>query len=188
MALTYYPKDAEKCLPAGDYQASLKHCEEKNSKAGNPMAVLTWEVYPDDSRPPVLVKDYIVLPDGTWKIKRLAQALSKETEFKNGFFQPEDEIGCSVLLQLKVEQQDGFDDKNAVKAYKSMGDKTKSATETNRIANKAGSSVKEQWQRIAAKSEEDVQPNFAPAQDTEDIPFGWLIGFALIALSMAGFC
>jgi hypothetical protein len=170
MALNYSPRDAEKCLPTGDYQASLKTCEEKTSKAGNPMAVLTWEVYPDDQRPPVLVKDYVVLPDGTWKIKRLAQALGKEPDFKTGHFQPEDQIGCSILLELRVEQQEGFDDKNAVKAYKPLA-KAEPATGTARVTTEAHGAVRKQWQALAAKSQQDKAPAFAPDEKEEDLPF-----------------
>ena len=117
MAIAYDPKDAIMVLPEGEYNAVLKKVEEKQSKAGNDMCVLTWEVHPEDARPAVLVSDYIVFPAFTFKLKRLAQSMGKLQEFEDKTFQPEDYQGSSTRVFLRVAKQDGYDDKNEIKSY-----------------------------------------------------------------------
>lgn len=151
MAITYDPKDALMVLPAGEYNAVLKIVEEKVSQAGNNMAVLTWEVHPEDSRPTILVTDYIVFPKFTFKLKRLAKSMGKLEDFENKTFQPEDYIGSSTRVLLEVVQSDGYDDKNGIKSYVTKSEKP--------------------WEAAAKAPHKD--PSFAPDEkvDPSLIPF-----------------
>lgn len=117
MALPYDPKDAVLVLPEGEYNAVLEKYEEKVSKKGNDMMVLTWKIFPSDERPGLLVTDYVVLPSFTWKLKKLANAMGRLKDFENQAFQPEDYVGQSVRVALTIDKQEGYDDKNAIGSY-----------------------------------------------------------------------
>lgn len=122
MALDYNPDDAVRVWPAGNYDATLAKVEEKVSKrkpdgsGGNPMEVWTLEVW-DANGEKQLISDYVVIPSATFKIKQLAVALGKEADFKARQFQASDYIGAGFIVELVVEKQDGYDDKNRVKKY-----------------------------------------------------------------------
>ena len=115
--IEYDPQDAVMCWPAGDYAAALKSAEETTSKAGNPMYVLTFEVF-DNERGSVQVKDYAVIPTMLWRVKRFAQAIGEEAAFLSGTFDPSKHVGDGCVVELEIEQQEGFDDRNRIKAYK----------------------------------------------------------------------
>lgn len=117
MPLTYDPADAVTVLPEGEYNAVLEKYEDKVSGKGNQMGVLTWKVFDDASERTPFVTDYIVLPTFTHKLKRLAKSLGKEEDFRNKSFQPEDYVGTSTRVFLKVEKQEGYDDKNIIGHY-----------------------------------------------------------------------
>lgn len=42
--------------------------------------------------------------------------------------------------------------------------------------------------RAGATEKPDVEPQYAPDQPREDIPFGWLIGFIISSVSLMGIC
>ncbi len=114
MGLPYDPADAVMCWPKDDYDASLVKVEEAISKtSGNPMEVWTFEVFNKDGRTQ-LVSDYVVIPGATFKIRQLAKALNRESDFKDKKFQAEQEIGCNVIVELTIENQQGYDDKNKI--------------------------------------------------------------------------
>lgn len=115
--MKYDPKDAVTVLPAGEYNAVLEQYEERLSKKGNEMGVLTWKIFPEGSNSTPFVTDYIVVPQFTWKLKKLAKALGREQDFKDAKFQPGDFVGSSVKLILEIQQSDGYDDKNGVETY-----------------------------------------------------------------------
>lgn len=121
MPIDYNPKDAVQCWAPGDYQATLTNVEDKTSKAGNPMQVWTFRAYHDDGREQ-LITDYVVIPAATFKIKQLAVALGKKADFDGGTFQADDYINSDVTLELVVDQQDGYDDKNKVKKVRNVRD------------------------------------------------------------------
>lgn len=115
--ITYDPKDAVQTLPAGEYNAVLEKYEEKLSKKGNQMAVLTWKVFDANSDRTPFVTDYIVFPAFTFKLKKLAKSLGKLADFESKVFQPEDYVGASTRVFLDVESQEGYDDKNVIGNY-----------------------------------------------------------------------
>jgi hypothetical protein len=125
MALNYDPKDAVQCWPAAEYPGELTKVEEKTSKVkpdgsgGNPMEVWTFRAFNNSAEQ--LISDYVVIPAATFKIKQLAEALGRKADFEAGNFQAEDHIGAGVILDLVIDKQDGFDDKNKIRKIKSAG-------------------------------------------------------------------
>lgn len=114
MPITYDPKDGTAAWPEGEYQAVLASVEDGTSKtSGAPMQTWTWEVYSPGGRKQT-IKDYVVVPAATFKIRQFAAALGKHKEYEAGDFQADDQIGESVTAVLKIEKQDGYDDKNKI--------------------------------------------------------------------------
>lgn len=112
MPLEYNPKDVANCVPAGEYDAELVKVEDKVSQtSGNPMQVWTFRVFADRE---IFVTEYVVVPQTTFKIKQLAKALGREADFNAGRFQAEEHVGAGVKLDLTVESQQGYEDKNKV--------------------------------------------------------------------------
>lgn len=113
----YNPEDATSCLPEGEAQLVLVKVEEKQSKAGNDMAVLTFDAFSGERRG--RVTEYVVNPTTLFKLKQIAKAFGPKAsaEFDAGTFDPSDYVESSLMAVLKVESQDGFDDKNVVKKY-----------------------------------------------------------------------
>lgn len=162
MAVPYNHKDGNKdCQQAGPYESTLIGYEETVAKSsGKPMMVLAWKCFTPEGTE-FIIKDRIVIPDGVWKIKRIAQALGKEREFLADAFQPEDQQGCSLILDVGVQKSPGYDDQNTVKGYKPL--------ERAKVAEAPALTA----QRKRAMAEEHVQkPVFSntPSIDAE-VPF-----------------
>lgn len=166
MAITYNAKDAVRVFDAGEYDAILEKCIEGTSKAtGNPMLTLTWKVHCEETNRSQLVTDYIVVPAMVWKIKKIAVAFGKLKEFEDERFQPEDYTGWSCRLTLKVEKQDGFDDKNGVAGYKPMAQQAPKES-------KPSGSLTPALQRQLERAERQAEPTFAEsAKLDDDCPF-----------------
>lgn len=115
MGFRYDPKDAVQCWPEGTYEATIVSVEEKQSKAGNDMLVVKFRCYSDNRQ--TLVTDYIT-DAMTWKLKKIAKAVGMLAEFDanqpNWYFDLQDR---NLRVVLKVDEQDGFDDKNQVRGY-----------------------------------------------------------------------
>ncbi len=160
MALDYNPKDAVQIWEKGDYEAVLKNVETTISKkkpdgsGGNPMEVWTWEAYHHDGRTR-LITDYVVIPGATFKIKQLADALGKKSEFEAGTFQAEDNLNCNVMLSLVVDVQAGFDDKNKV-------------AKVNAVPSLSGASAPATQRQMASAGAGGGRPSRPPT----DPPFG----------------
>lgn len=127
MTFAYDPADAVMIQPEGDYPAVISGWDNKESKAGDPMLTVMVTVYAPDGTS-LEMKDYIVNPPKgsgkksmIWKLKRIAQALGKESEFEAGTFDIAQHMGHNVTVTLKVKSQAGFDDQNFIQAYKPAG-------------------------------------------------------------------
>lgn len=129
MPVDYNHKDASSVWPVAgpdnkplEYQAVLQKVEDTTSKrkpdgsGGNPMQVWTVDVYNADGAKRTL-KDYVVIPGATFKIKQLAKALGKEAEFKANKFQADDHLGASFVVTLIIEEQEGYDEQNKLGKY-----------------------------------------------------------------------
>jgi hypothetical protein len=118
MGFRYNPKDAADAAQPGDYEATLTACTEGTSKSsGSEMLTLTFVVYADRER---TIKDYIVNPDGLWKLKKLAIALGHKGAFDAGTFDPADHLNSNLMVTLKVEESAEFGDQNKIGGYKPL--------------------------------------------------------------------
>jgi len=114
--IDYDPAAAVKVWPEAEYPAVLCGCIEKQSKAGNWMYELTFNVFRDASHQQL--SDYIVIPGFEWRLKRLAQALGEMAEFEAKTFDPRRHIDKNLTVRLKVEPAKGeFEEKNKIAAY-----------------------------------------------------------------------
>ena len=164
MPVDYDSKDASNAVPAGDYDGELVKVEDSTSKtSGNPMQVWTFKVFAEGRT--TLVKDYVVIPAATFKIKQLAIALNRKSDFEAKQFQADDYIGAGVVLELTVEQKDGFDEQNKIK-------KVKAAQSDSQVA--PPPAPKTIGQKLQARQAEKVPagPAFDPETgEIDDIPF-----------------
>jgi len=116
MTIPYNPKDADpELLVAGIYPAVLAGCEEKQSKAGNNMYELSISVFAGIRE--VRIREFIVFPTFTWKLKRLAQAFGLEDIYNAGTFTPEECLGKNFTVEIVVEHKEGQEPQNRIKAY-----------------------------------------------------------------------
>lgn len=115
--MKYNPRDAAQVFQPGDYPAVIEAAIEGASKAGNEMITLKLKVYSGNRY--IYVDEYIVNPDGLWRLEKVAKAIGKLTAFKSGEFLANDYVGESLTVTLKIEPGKGdFPDKNRVQAYK----------------------------------------------------------------------
>lgn len=115
--MKYKPEDAARCLPAGEYPATLYKAEEKISQSGNQMLVLQWQIELRDGRT-LYVKDFVLNPNSLWKLQNLATAWGLAMEFTAGTFDPSEYIKKAVVLLLTVSNSEKYGDQNNIKAYK----------------------------------------------------------------------
>lgn len=120
MAINYNPKDLIACQPAGEYPASIAAMNETESKAGNPMIKVEFDVYLPNGNT-VKLNDYIVFPSTAFKLKKLAQATNNLEAFNSGTFASAPYVGKNLALILDVKESDEYGDQNTVKAYKAIG-------------------------------------------------------------------
>lgn len=172
MPVTYNKQDAVKCWPAGEYQATLEKVEDKKSKtSGNAMQVWTFRAYSPDGQEQ-LISEYVTIPNGTFRIKQLAAALGKSSEFDSETFQADDQIGSNVLVDLIVETQAGYDDKNRVKKIKMIGEPS---TVEPEIPLQRQSPPQRQPSRGASSrpAQQQSPPFGGDTFDESQIPFSW---------------
>lgn len=110
----YDHRDAETAWPEGQYQAIFLGALDTTAKSsGQPMQVWEFEVYDDLRDRKQNIKDYVTKAS-LFKVRMLAAALNKSAEFKANKFYPEDHAGAAVMVSLKIEESEGFDDKNKI--------------------------------------------------------------------------
>lgn len=120
--MKYKAKDAAQTVPAGVYDASIKaYTETKKdgsqmqTKSGDPMCMVTFEVYVGERTR--FVSDYFSAGTMLWKYKNLAKAIGKEDEFKAETFTAEDYIGENLQLELTVEDDEKYGEQNRIKKF-----------------------------------------------------------------------
>ena len=114
--IPYKKEDALRVWPEGDYPASIVKVEERVSKAGNPMLAVEFDAY--HKADTMRLTDYIVLPSFTWKLRKLARALSAMDAFDAEKFDPAEYIGKSLTLTLGIDlPRGGYDERNSIAAY-----------------------------------------------------------------------
>lgn len=163
--IDYDPEDAVSVWPAGDYDATLMKVETGTSKSsGCPMETWTFEVFHSSGKSQT-IKEYVVIPAATFKIKQFAVALGKKADFDARKFQAEDYIGSSVVAELMIEESDGFDDKNKIKKVKAVPVNSRAEAPAQRQAVGAGTG--------GGKPSRAEEPPFGDEQQfkEDDIPF-----------------
>lgn len=120
--MKYNAKDAVQTVPAGVYDASIKSYTETKkdgsrmqTKSGDPMCMVTFEVYVGERTR--FVSDYFSAGAMLWKYKNLAKAIGKEDEFKAETFSAENHIGENLQLELTVEDDEQYGEKNRIKKF-----------------------------------------------------------------------
>jgi hypothetical protein len=108
----YDPKNASGALPAGEYDATIKSATDGTSRAGNSMQTVVFEVYHGTSS--FEVTEYYVDGPALFKYRYLAKALGAGDDFKKGTFDAADYLGQPVRLELRIEEDDEYGDKNRV--------------------------------------------------------------------------
>lgn len=116
MAIKYNPNEAALTWPEGVYKAHIEKMFEKTSKAGNEMIEVIF-VCRDRERGEMKVWDYIVIPKGLWKLKKIADAIGKPAAFESGNFNANDYVGENLQLELALDRRVGYADRNAVAEY-----------------------------------------------------------------------
>ena len=109
----YEPKQATLGLPDGQYSASIKTVEDTHSKKGDPMRVITFEVY--DGSDTTTIKDYYLEGNriAMYRMKQLAIAVGDLQRFEEGFFDAYESMGKNLVVEIVTDYR-GY---NKVKAF-----------------------------------------------------------------------
>lgn len=127
-AFTYNARQEEETplFKKGEYSGSILKAEVGKSKKGNRMLTLLIKFYDGDRS--VLVTDYLVdTDDAAWKTRSFSGAIGHD--YMSGALIPADLPGQNLRAALVIEKQDGYADKNKVKAYVMKADTEHSAPE-----------------------------------------------------------
>lgn len=132
--IPYKKEDAVRVWPEGRYQATIASAEEKQSKAGNDMCEIGFDVYAQSGSDSIRVVDYIVYPKFVWKLKRLASALNAMPDFEAETFDPANYVGYSLTVELSIQAaREGYEERNTIAGY--------APVELQPIAPKAGADI-----------------------------------------------
>lgn len=158
MPLTYDSKNANKCWPKGDYDATLANVEDTTSKrTGQPMQKWTIEVYNKEGKKTTLFN--YVTAGFPLSVKMLAKALGKETEFKANQFQADDHVGANFRVTLDIEDNAEYGEQNKIKAWLSKAGGASSANKPTGYPTSSLAEVKaDGWKKFVA-----LNPNTAKA-------------------------
>lgn len=112
--MKYNPDAAEQMLQPGQYAATVKVAKEKTSKSGTDMIELILTCYNGSLQ--VDVFDYLLSTDQwQWKVRHFCE--SAGLDYKKGELHAEDCVDRNVRVNLKIDKQEGYADKNAVADY-----------------------------------------------------------------------
>jgi hypothetical protein len=119
--LKYDPTDAKKrdLLDEGDYVATIEDVTKKISKKAAARGETKENMYEVVLRVDALrVWDYVTIPEGTWKLEQIAEALGESDAFAAGTFDLEKKVGTPVGVYLRS-KTDSFGTKMQVGEWKS---------------------------------------------------------------------
>lgn len=124
--MKYSAKDANSCIPAGTYDASIKKVDDTKedgspllSQKGEAMQKVTFEVYTDGANR--TLSAYYTAKTTLWLYKRLATAIGQLESFKSETFDAKDHLGANLKLELEVETTEKYGDQNRIKTYLPSG-------------------------------------------------------------------
>lgn len=125
MPFKYEPVAATDLLPPGEYDATIEHVKEKQSKSGNDMLELSLHVYAPDGEP-IPVYDYLVATSSAaWKVRAFCEALG--LDYDAGELNPDALVDKNIRVKIVTEEQAGYEPKAKVKNYLPPGGKSESA-------------------------------------------------------------
>lgn len=130
---SYNAQDASGAIPAGEYEAIIASVEDGYSKQGNEMQIVAFTVYTD--RGERTIKEYFTFgPGALWKYRKVAEALGARDDFDNEQFDVSEYINAGLIVELEVEEDPEFGDKNRVMKYlppKRSGGKPQKSSKPN---------------------------------------------------------
>ena len=107
----------EMLIPVGEYDFTVKDCQQVKSKSGNEMFKLMLEVYDHKGRPRV-VFDHIIL-NGNWdfKLKNLCDSLNMSEKYTTGVLENTDFFNKCGFLKINQQNDKLYGWKNVVERY-----------------------------------------------------------------------
>jgi hypothetical protein len=105
----------ERLLPIGDYPFQVVSAEDKISKKGKEMIALELSVFAPDGTSRK-VRDWL-LDAMAFKMRHYCYAVGLGPAYESGDLTAEMCVGRSGTVTLKIEEQEGYEPKNAVKDY-----------------------------------------------------------------------
>lgn len=122
MAFNYNPKDANNCLPAGKYAASILSAtvfKDDGSplisgKTGEAMQLVTFEVYPNEEGKPRQIRAYFTAKSTLFRYRKLAKALGQSEAFSANKFDAANHIGANLTLDLSVKDSAQYGEQNEI--------------------------------------------------------------------------
>lgn len=110
----------ESLLDAGEYDFEVANAEDKVSKAGNDMIELTLKVFrPDGGFIPS--RDYL-MEKMAFKLIHFCKSVGLMPSYDAGTLTAQECVGRAGRLKLVVEEQPGYQPRNAVKDYIAVKD------------------------------------------------------------------
>lgn len=113
--MKFDPKQANTLIKKGEYDIEFSVVEQTKSKAGADMWKLTLKVWPGGGQRTMF--DYIVFPNGLWKLKQIAAATDQQAKFDSGEMEPGDIQGQSARATVDVKEDAKYGDKNIIVRY-----------------------------------------------------------------------
>ncbi len=105
----------ENCMPVGDYDFEVMSAEDKISKNGNPMIVLSLNVFDSDGRPHPM-KAYL-MEKMAFQLRHFCFAVGMGAMYETGTLTAPECVGRTGRVSLKIEEQPGYLPKNAVRDF-----------------------------------------------------------------------
>jgi hypothetical protein len=126
----YDPETASSAWPAGKYEASIEKVEESLSKKNSdPMLIVHVKVYGNGKTlgQTQTINEYITAPSPSsgrkgslWKLKAIATAVGLLDQFKTKTLKPKSLVGKTAMVELVVEEDPKFGDKNVIGLYEKL--------------------------------------------------------------------
>jgi len=117
--MDFNPKDGAGVIAEGEYDAVIETAKEGMSKKGKKMLTLKIRVFAERE---AVINDYIVVPEGLFKLKKLCKAIDRIADFESGTIEVPSLQGASFKAVVAIEQDDSgqYDDKNVITGYKAL--------------------------------------------------------------------
>jgi hypothetical protein len=123
--MKYDPRDANQCIPAGTYPATIKSVSDLDkdgrplvAKSGEAMQLVVFEVYVSNDAARLHFQRFTA-KSMLFLYRALAHALGKADEFSDGKFDAKNYIGDNLRLELEVKSDKQFGDQNRIVEFMS---------------------------------------------------------------------